>query len=580
MTMSRGLAHPNPLKRSLLKETLSACRGMFAAVVVFSLFINLLLLTGPLYMLQVFDRVITSRSTDTLLYLTLIALLALLTLALLEMVRTRVMVGLSTWLDARISGSVLTGSVAASLSQPGKPSVQGLRDIATFRTFLTGPGMFPILDAPWTPIFLAVIFLMHPLLGWLALSGAIVLFALAIANEIATRTLLLQSGGASIEALQQAETAVRGANVIEAMGMMPSLVRRWQKKNNAVLGFQSRASVRAGIITALSKFVRQGLQIGVLGTGAWLVLHNEATPGVMIAASILMSRALAPVEQAIGSWKSAIAARNAYKRVQKQLEAMPARGETMALPSPRGQVQVEGATFFYPGMSEATLRNIEFRLEPGEAMGLIGSTAAGKTTLAGLLVGILRPRVGHVRLDGADVADWDSEDLGKHIGYLPQDIELFSGTVRDNIARMGDADPEAVISAAQLAGVHELVLQMPAGYDTEIGDGGAALSGGQRQRIGLARALFGNPKFVVLDEPSASLDGAGEEALINAIATLKSRGSTLVVIAHRPSILRDVDKVLVLQNGTVEAFGSRDEVLPTVTQPRPAAGLAGGHPQS
>lgn len=561
---------------TLLKDALSTCRGAFGAVILFSLCINLLMLTAPLYMLQVFDRVITSRSADTLLYLTLVALVALLVLAGLETVRTLLMVKVSLWLDARLSGTVLTSSVTASLRQPGRPSVQALRDLSAIRSFLTGPGIFPILDAPWTPIFLAVIFLMHPMLGWLALGGAVVLFAMALVNEFVTRKLLLDSGGASIEALRQAEAAARNANVIEAMGMMSNLERRWQERNGEALDLQARASGRAGSITATSKLIRQGLQIGILGVGAWLVLGNETTPGVMIAASILMSRALAPVEQAIGTWKTAIATRNAYQRVKNQLNEVPDRGATLTLPVPKGQVQVEGVSHFYPGMTEATVKNINFSLEPGEALGLIGPTAAGKTTLASLLVGILRPRLGHVRLDGADVADWDSHDLGRHIGYLPQDIELFSGTIGENIARMGAAEAEPVIAAAQLAGVHELILQLPDGYATEIGDNGAALSGGQRQRVGLARAVYGNPPFVVLDEPNANLDASGEEALTRTIASLKANGATVVVIAHRPNILRHVDKVLVLHEGAVQKFGLRDEVIGSMTKLQSTADGSGG----
>jgi len=559
----------------ILRQALAACRGGFVAVVVFSLFINVLMLTAPLYMLQIFDRVIASRSEDTLLYLTLIAGVALLTLAALEITRSRIMVGLSSWLDKRLSGTVLVGSIGLSVAAAGAPSIQGLRDLSTVRTFLAGPGMFPILDAPWTPIFIAVIFLMHPVLGWLALGGAVVLFGLAVANELTTRDLLRRSGGASMVALRQAESAVRNAHVIKAMGMTPNLVGRWHAKNAEMLDLQSRASARAGAITAMSKFIRQGLQVGMLGAGAWLVLGGEITAGMMIAGSILMSRALAPVEQAIGSWNSAIATRSAYERVRNQLATTPVGGSEMALPRPEGRLTVEGVTYFHPGAQEATLRNVSFRLEPGEVLGLIGPTAAGKSTLAAMLLGIAKPRVGHVRLDGADVADWATEDLGRHIGYLPQDIELFAGTVRDNIARMGEADPESVISAAQLAGVHEMILQLPNAYETEIGEAGAALSGGQRQRIALARAVFGHPRFVVLDEPNASLDAAGEEALINAIATLQVSGTTLVVIAHRPSILRHVDKVLSLRAGTVEAFGPPSEVLPMVTRAQLGTGAQG-----
>jgi PrtD family type I secretion system ABC transporter len=342
----------------------------------------------------------------------------------------------------------------------------------------------------------------------------------------------------------------------------------------SMLDLQAQASVRSGWITALSKFLRQAVQILLLALGAWLALQHEITPGTMIAASILMARALAPVEQAIGSWRVAIAARQAYERVEKLLAAVPAQLPTMRLPTPAGRLSVEGVTYVYPGAQEPTIRNVSFKLEPGEALGLIGPTASGKTTLVELLVGNLPPRAGHVRLDGADVTQWDPEDRRLHVGYLPQDIELFRGTVADNIARMGECAPEDIIAAAKVAGVHEMILRLQRGYNTDIGDSGSALSGGQRQRIALARAVFGAPTFVVLDEPNANLDHDGEERLLEAIKTLKERRTTLVVIAHRPSVLRYVDKVLVMKNGAVEAFGPRDQVVPMVTQPQSAAPAA------
>ncbi len=389
-----------------------------------------------------------------------------------------------------------------------------------------------------------------PLLGWLSLAGAVVLFSLAILNELVTRGPLNRAGGASMQSLQSAEAAARNANVIEAMDMMSALLQSWHKKNSEMLTLQSQASSRAGAISATSKFVRQLLQVGVLAVGAWLVIQGELTPGMMIAGSILMARAMAPVEQAIGSWKSAIGARAAYDRVKGQLMVMPEDAAAMALPAPQGHLIVDGVTYYHPDSAEAVLQNISFELAPGESMGLIGPTAAGKSTLASLIVGIAEPRIGHVRLDSADVASWDSEYLGKYVGYLPQDI-----------ARMGDDTSEAVIEAAQRAGVHELILELPNGYETEIGEGGAALSGGQRQRIGLARALYNNPRLVVLDEPNASLDAPGEAALVNVFSGLRESGTTLVVIAHRPSILRHVDKILVPRDGSIATFGPRDEVL-------------------
>jgi PrtD family type I secretion system ABC transporter len=441
----------------------------------------------------------------------------------------------------------------------------------TFRTFLTGPAIFPFLDAPWTPVFIAVIFMFHPLLGWLSIAGATILFAMALINELSTRSLLMLAGGASIKSLRVAESAVRNADVIEAMGMMPNIVRRWRVENATMLDLQAKASRRSGVITATSRFIRLFLQVAMLGVGAWLAINDEVTPGAMIAGSILLGRALAPVEQAIASWKSAVAARGAYGRIKRQLNAVSPRAEAMALPAPAGQFSVEGMSYLYPGASEPVLRTIDFRLEPGESVGLIGPTAVGKTTLARLAVGNLRPSAGHIRLDTTDVAQWDPVDLGQYIGYLPQDVELFAGTVRENIARMGEGENEQVVAAAQLAGVHEIILGLPAGYETEIGEGGAVLSGGQRQRIGLARAVFGDPKFIVLDEPNANLDHDGEVALLETVAKLKAQGATMIIIAHRPSVLRHVDKILVLRNGGVQMFGDRDEVMAKLAGPAAAA---------
>ncbi len=551
---------------SELRDALGACRGGFFAVALFSLFINLLMLATPLYMLQLFDRVLGSRSTDTLMVLTIITVLALLTMAGLMMARGRILVWIGTWIDRRIGGSVLAAGIE-STTQGREPSVQGLRDVSTVRTFLTGAGIFPLMDAPWTPIFIVIVFLLHPLLGWISLIGTAILFTLALFNELATRKLLARSSVASIHSLQQAEAAVHNADVVRAMGMAPNLIRRWQRQNSETTALQARASNRSGAITSASKFFRLILQIAMLGTGAWLVLQAEITPGVMIAGSILMARALAPVEQAIGTWRSAVSARDAYKRVKQQLAAMPARPASMPLPAPSGNISVEGLAYVHSGASDPVLRGITFELKAGEAMGLIGPTASGKTTLARLLIGNLTPRAGHARLDGMDVAEWDSMDRGQYVGYLPQDVELFSGTVRENIARMGEGETEDIIAAAKLAGVHDLVLRLAKGYETEIGEGGAALSGGERQRIALARALYGNPKLIVLDEPNASLDSEGEAALVDALQTLGDNNVTLVVIAHRPSVLRNMDKVLVLQDRAMSAFGPRDEVLPAVTAP-------------
>ncbi len=550
-----------------LRETLRACRGGFRIVVLCSLAINLLMMTAPLYMLQVFDRVIVSRSTDTLLFLTLIALVALGVLGALEVVRGRSMVKLGTWLDARLSVPVLAGSLASAAQGHREPSVQGLRDLSTLRSFVTGSAVFPILDAPWTPLFLVVIFLLHPLLGLLALCGAAILLALALGNDLASRHLIERSGAASIAALRQAEAAARNVDTVMAMGILGNLVERWRGANEITLDLLARASHRGGAFTAASKGFRLALQIAMLGLGAWLVIGSELTAGGMIASSILLGRALAPVDQAINSWKSAVGARTAYLRIEQILDAAPAQDAAMALPTPDGTLTVENLSYVHPGATEPTLRSLSFELAPGESLGIIGPTASGKTTLARLLVGNLEPTAGHVRLDSADVWQWNSEDLGRHLGYLPQDVELFGASVRENIARLGQAEPHQVVEAARLAQVHELVLRLPQGYETEIGYGGAVLSGGQRQRVALARALFGAPRLVVLDEPNANLDQSGEAALLAALGALKSQITTTVVIAHRPSILRHVDKILVLSPEGPVAFGPRDEILKSVTGP-------------
>ena len=550
-----------------LETALSACRGSFVGLAVFSAGVNVLMLTAPLYMLQVFDRVLASRSTDTLLMLSLIAGVALLTLAALEGVRSFSLLHISSWLDARLGSSVLQASIASALRKGQSPSAQGLRDLSTFRTFVGGPSMFPIMDAPWTPLFIAVVFMLNPILGWMALGGALVLLVLALTNETATRGLLQRAGDAQIQAMDEAEAAVLNADVIEAMGMMADLTRKWHGRSREALQLQSRASARSGIITAVSKFIRLALQVGMLGVGAWLVIQNELTPGGMIAGTILLGRALAPVDQAIVSWKALIAARAAYQRVKTQLAGRRGRpGQGMSLPQPTGQVRCEGVTFTHPDTQEPTLRNIDFDLPAGKVLGLIGPTASGKTTLARLLVGNLTPQSGHVRLDGMDIAQWASADRGRHVGYLPQDVELFDGSVKENIARMTDGKPDTVVSAARLAGVHDMILRLPQGYDTQIGSAGAALSGGQRQRVALARAVYGEPCFIVLDEPNSNLDQAGVEALSSALVALKRRGATVVLVAHQPSLVREADYLMVLAEGSVKLAGPRDEVIPAVTQ--------------
>ena len=558
-----------------LARAIAGSRRAFWIVGIFSLGINLLMLTVPLYMMQMFDRVVPTRNLDTLLWVSLIAIVSLGVMATLEGVRGRLMVRLASWFDRELSGPILAGAFNDSLRAGGLRGAQPLRELASIRSVLTGGGLFPLFDAPWVPIFVFIIFMLHWHLGIIAVVGGVVVFACAVLNDITTRTPLKEANAVSARSLYKADAVVRNADVVAAMGMMPDLIRRWSRDNDGGLVKQVEASDRGSMITSVAKLVRMLVQIGMLGYGAWLVTGHELTGGGMIAASIILGRAMAPIEQSIGAWRGLVAARNAFRSICTLLERTPATGDGMSLPRPSGRLSVEGVTFVPPGSREPILRGISFQLEAGEVLGLIGASAAGKTTLSRLLVGSWAPTAGHVRLDGADVAVWEAVDRGRHVGYLPQDVELFEGTVRENIARLQEASDDDVVAAAELAGVHEMILRLPQGYDTQIGDGGLKLSGGQRQRVALARAAYGSPRLLVLDEPNSNLDSDGELALTNAIRRLQANGTTIVIVAHRPTILAQVDKLLVMRQGTVETFGPRDEVMAKVapgmrTPPRPS----------
>jgi PrtD family type I secretion system ABC transporter len=548
-------------------KALRACRGAFGIIMVFSLAINLLTLATPLYMMQVFDRVLGSRSGDTLVMLTLITVLAIGVLALLEAIRAQMLVRVGNWLDDRLGPTVFSGALRAALRSDPARAAQGLRDLGTMRGFIAGPTVTPLLDAPWSPIFIVALFALHPMLGLVGLGGGVVLFGLGFMNEILTKQPLQRANLAASKTHQRAEAALPNAEVIRAVGVGEGVLRLWRRDSAGAHEAQRAAGTRGGMILAFSKFFRLLVQTVILGVGAWLVIHQEASAGAMFAASFLLGRALAPVENAIGTWRSLVAARLAHRRLDELVAALPDEGKGMELPRPLGELAVERLVFVPPGGEEPTLRGVSFDLAPGEVLGIIGPSAAGKSTLARLIAGTWTPTAGKVRLDGADIGVWHDSGGSQHIGYLPQDIELFAGTVRDNIARLGDANPTAVIEAAKLVGLHELIMRLPRGYNSEIGEAGLRLSGGQRQRIGLARAVFGKPRLVVLDEPNASLDHEGEEALHHAIARLKETGTTVVMIAHRPSVLGLADKLLVLRNGAVDAYGSRAEVIAKLNAP-------------
>lgn len=549
-----------------MKHVLRRTAFFFRYAWLFSLFVNLAMLTLPLYMLQVYDRVLASRSLPTLAMLTLGAAFVYAVYVGLEMLRSRVLVQASVALD-RLLGKQVLGEVFARAAQPGGERHAGaVRDVATLRQYVTGSGLFAFFDAPWSLVFLAVIFAIHPWLGATALLGMLVLLALALVDERRTRPLLLQANALARQAGRDADAAVRQAEAVEAMGMRGAVVARWSARNDEVLRAQSRASDRSGSIVATSKGLRQLLQVAMLGLGAYLVITQHLSAGTMIAATILLARATAPLELAIAGWRGFVDARAAYARLAALVDRAPPAVAALELPAPRGAVAVERVVVAPAADRPPVLKGVSFDVAAGECVAVIGPSAAGKSTLLRALLGLWRPQSGCVRLDGADVADWPRESLAPHVGYLPQDVDLLAGTVAENIARMGPMpqSSQAVVAAATLAGAHEMILKLPGGYDTVIGDAATVLSGGQRQRIGLARALFGPPKLVVLDEPNSNLDTDGEAALVAAIRALKAMGSTVVFVTHKPSLLADADRVLVLHAGSVAAFGPRDEVLAKV----------------
>ena len=544
-----------------VRQALEACRGAFGIIMVFSLAINLLTLASPLYMMQVFDRVLTSRSTDTLVMLTIITMLAIGIMTLIESIRSQMLMRIGNWLDDRLGPTVFSGALKAALRADPARAAQGLRDLTTLRGFITGPAVTPLLDAPWAPIFILALFVLHPVLGLVGVVGGVMLFGLALANEFMTHDKLAEATVAASRTHQRAEAALRNAEVIRAMGMGEGVLRLWRRENGGARDAHRVAGARGAAIIALSRFARLFVQTAILGAGALLVIEHEISPGAMFASMFLLGRALAPVESAIGTWKSLVTARLARRRLSELVDALAPGEPGMELPRPQGELVVERVVFVPPGGEEPTLRGISFDLNPGEVLGIIGPSAAGKSTLARLITGTWTPTAGKVRLDAADIGVWHDAKGSHHIGYLPQDIELFAGTVRDNIARLGTGAPRDIIEAATLVGLHEIIMRLPRGYDSEIGDAGLKLSGGQRQRIGLARAVFGRPRLVVLDEPNASLDHDGEEALHRCILRLKETGTTVVMVAHRPSVLGLADKLLVLRQGAVDAYGSRAEVI-------------------
>jgi ATP-binding cassette, subfamily C, bacterial len=551
-----------------LRKGVRAIAPAFGTAIVFSFFLNLLMFVSPLYMLQIYDRVLGTRNLATLVALTIIAAFLLMVWAGLETLRSRLLVQAGVLFDERFAAPMFKVVHQGILRQPSVVNQQYLRDVDVIREFLTGPGLIAFCDAPWFPVFIAASFVLHPYFGVIAIIGGVVTLSLAVLNDFATRGTLLAASKSNMMAGQSAQATFRNNEVVQAMGMLDALVDRWGLHHATVLALQAKASDRAGAIVAFTKFFRMFLQTLILGTGAYLAVQHEISSGMMIAASILIGRALQPIELAVAHWKGFLGAREAYGRMNRLLEIVGSAPERMSLPRPSGALSADNIVAAAPGGKTPILRGVSFSIGAGELMGIVGPSAAGKSSLARVLVGVWQVAAGSVRLDGSDLFHWNPTELGRHLGYLPQDVELFGGTVAENIARFGEVDSEAVIAAAQLAGCHELIQGLPEGYNTNIGEGGQALSGGQRQRVGLARSLYQIPSLVVLDEPNANLDAAGEEALLAALQKLKELGTTVILVTHKINILSIVDKLMILNDGSVQAFGSRDEILRRVVGPK------------
>lgn len=550
-------------------EVMQAVRGQMTSVFIFSLFANVLLLTLPIYMLQVYDRVLSSGSVDTLIWLTLIAIGALLVYGGMEQVRKRILTRIGAWIDRELSPDVVQRGIR--LRVLGLRSDATTEDVMDLRNFYAGEAVVAFLDAPWMPVFIALIWFLHPVLGMLAIAGAVLLFLVAVLNDWLTRSRQAGLNEQSRQSGHAAELFIESAETISPLGMTGPVVRRWTMLREPLITRAVSLTDLNARLFNLSRTIRLGLQIGVLGLGAMLILKSELTAGGMIAASVILSRALAPVERAITAWRTYVAYRTARRKLT-ELYRNDAPAGDFELPRPKGQLVFEGVRHSISSNALVPiLKHVSFRIDPGEVLGVIGPSGSGKSTLCRIAVGALRADIGTVRLDGADIANWAPEHLGPFLGYVAQEVDLLPGTVAENIARMTDADPAKVVEAARLVGAHEMILKLPDGYDTQVGARGRALSGGQRQRIALARAVFGNPALIALDEPNSNLDGDGEIALWRALVELKRRGTTILLVAHQPSLLRVADRVLVLRDGQVERLGPRDEVLKSLVKRMPAA---------
>jgi ATP-binding cassette subfamily C protein len=563
--------------KQVLGKGLNEARRNMVVVAIFSLIVNTLVLAVPIYLFQMSDRVLTSRSLDTLVMLSIIVMVAIAAHVLLDMMRRFILMRVAVDVESRLGGPVL--SAAAKAAQTGSNrEFQTLADLQQIRSFITGPVILTMLDAPTAPIYLLAVYLIHPHLGYIVTVAALILVAVAYLNQQLTAVPFARSSAFATRANLQSEAMSRNSQVINAMGMIPEGVLIWGRETAESLKAQVSAQDRNIMMTGLSKFFRLGTQIAMLGWGAWLSLEGSLTGGMVIASSVVAGRALAPLEGTIEGWRSFIHARAAYSRVQALLQSSPLNLDRLKLPNPKGRLDVERILYVPPPNKKVILNGISFSLEPGDSLAIVGASGSGKSTLARMLVGSISPTAGTVRLDRMEQRNWDPRQFGASVGYLPQDTQLFPASIKANIARMqDDATDEAVFEAAEIADIHEMIAQFAHGYETQIGIDGSPLSGGQKQRLGLARAFFGNPRLVVLDEPNSNLDTIGENALARAFERAKARGMTVVAVTQRPALLRSVDKIMMIKDGAVQAIGTRDEILPLIVgqrsidspQPRP-----------
>ncbi|MDC0413755.1 type I secretion system permease/ATPase [Gammaproteobacteria bacterium] len=535
----------------------------------FSAAVNLLMLVPVIYMLQVYDRVVSSGSYSTLAMLTLLMVALTTALGGFEWVRSMILIAASNRIEKNLRRRISDATFKRALLTGGSVSnSQPLSDLSSLRQFLTGNGLFAFFDAPWFPIYVFVMFMFHPAFGYAAIFAGIVMIALAYTTEKVTSKKLQEANSQANWISNQVNGTLKNSEVIAAMGMADDLRHRQEKRFDGVLTLQTDASRAAGLLQSLSKTFRMVMQSLLLGLGALLALRQEISPGMMIAGSLLLGRALAPIDMLVGTWKGFTLARGQYDRLGELLNQIPKDADTMSLPAPTGKLSAEQVMVVPPGSKNIVVRGVNMELDAGEALGIVGPSASGKSCLARALLGIWPTYSGKVRLDGADIFTWDRAELGPYVGYLPQDIELFDGSISENICRFGDVDPDKVVEAAKTAGVHGLILHLPQGYDTVIGGSGGILSGGQRQRIGLARAIYGSPKYLVLDEPNSNLDDQGERELVQAIQRIKAEGATVIIITHRTMVLQCVDKILVMRDGAASHFGPRDQVLAALSAPQ------------